>query len=206
MSSRESNAPDEQVLAMEWEKEHLKNRFVCATMTLATLGYTFVAKTSTQPFNCLQTIYETHPHLRADPSISCYDTTWYSWLPLAVFFNLLYTAGIPLTFLGILIRAYRKKKLQDPDFLSNFGNLVLPFREQYWFWELIQLSRKLITVLLIDFKADSTVCAFIFRVCGVLCSGVVGHFATFDRFSFHLKCNACRIRRRLGKSMASCWC
>lgn len=144
---------------LEWERQHLSSRFVSVAVTLCSLGFTFAVKTSTQPFNCLYTIASGvgQYHLRADSSVFCYDTTWYSFLPLAILGMLVYCAGIPITFFLILMRGKRRSNLSDPDFFAMFGALFLPFREQYWYWELVQLSRKLATVLFIDFFAGSTV-------------------------------------------------
>lgn len=60
-----------------------------------------------------------------------------------------YVIGIPGTALFLLVR-YRRSKY-DEWFMKNFGGLVLPYRIQYEWFEILNMTMKTIFILLLEF-------------------------------------------------------
>jgi hypothetical protein len=68
------------------------------------------------------------------------DQTWPRLFPLAVFVLLLYPAGIFVLFASLLY--YIRKALDNKAAKHVLGALYARYKPQFFFWELIMLSRK----------------------------------------------------------------
>jgi hypothetical protein len=65
----------------------------------------------------------------------------------AVFFGITYVIG-PFIWLGALLRqAHQEGKLDEPEFVSQFGTLYQRYEPNQYYWELVVLSRKLSFIL-----------------------------------------------------------
>lgn len=105
------------------------NQLIYAFVSFITLSYTFLAKTSTQPFN-LVNVGENTIVLRADASVTVQQRDEH--MGLVWFFFFIYAVGIPITLFSILLWAYKKNKLLSKVIILRFGVLFTAFRPQYW--------------------------------------------------------------------------
>eukprot|EP00163_Fabomonas_tropica_P010645 TRINITY_DN2086_c0_g1_i1.p1 TRINITY_DN2086_c0_g1~~TRINITY_DN2086_c0_g1_i1.p1 ORF type:complete len:1586 (-),score=452.98 TRINITY_DN2086_c0_g1_i1:190-4947(-) len=80
--------------------------------------------------------------LDAEVQVLCWEGRHTKYLPLACVALAGYGIGIPLTFWMIL----RKKNFFDPVFLMRFGTLYDKYDREYYYWELVNLLRKVILV------------------------------------------------------------
>lgn len=126
------------------------NQLIYSFVSFITMSYTFLAKTSTQPFNLLEV--GSSIVLRSEPSVTLQQRNMH--MGLVWFFFLFYAVGIPLALFGILYWAYCKQKLHSKEFVLRFGVLFIAFRTQYWFWGPVQMLSKFITVLILDMVQD----------------------------------------------------
>jgi len=94
--------------------------------------------------------------LWADLSIPCHDAKWNYWVIFALVGIGMYTVGIPLFFLLILWRNNRKLVLQTPHCQARYGFLYQKYADSAWYWELVEMMRKLIFTSIIMFLATGT--------------------------------------------------
>lgn len=135
---------------------HLKNfkgiefrRFVYSVSLIMLWTYTLLCSTVFNPLKCIEQSDGTWV-MQSSTSTVCFDEDYYKeWIPWIVTFFLLYVMGIPLATAFILWR--NRYRLQSKQFLSYFGGVTLPYRDQFFWFELMNLSRKACIVILIDF-------------------------------------------------------
>lgn len=137
----------------QWERENMSGRFIAAMTHVVCVLYTFLCKMSTDPLNCVQREDGTY-FLAVDPAIACYDDVWKSHVFLCVLGILVYIVGIPLCLLVILCRAHKRAELDSPRIHARYGSLIIPYRSQFWYWEIVHMMRKLTIVLLVNFGSD----------------------------------------------------
>ena len=83
----------------------------------------------------------------AAPAHRCYTGTYYSVLPVAIIFTLLYALGIPVL-VATLLR-FKKKRLPWVQLQIRYGFLVARFRDGHYAFEVFIMVRKLVIVLAI---------------------------------------------------------
>jgi len=132
------------------EEDDLLCRFIYGYVFVISLSYTFLASTASQPFNCIAQPNGTSV-LRHASSVTCYDDEWNRNIYLSVLAIIIYTLGIPATFVTVLYVNSRRGVLETPAFLRRFGFLTIPYRQNLYFWELINMSRKCLIVIIVDF-------------------------------------------------------
>jgi len=93
-------------------------------------------------------------YLKSDFTRQCYDATWKKYLGWNVVMILLYPIGVPLWFFYLLWR-YRKR-FQEPGVLLELGFLYDGYDKHVWWFELVDMTHKLIlTSILAFFPSDA---------------------------------------------------
>jgi len=81
-------------------------------------------------------------YLMADYSIVCWEKDHNYAVAVAVFCIFLYVIGIPLLCIFILYK--RKLNLDNAKTKAVFGSLYLAYERKYWYWESIEMLKKII--------------------------------------------------------------
>lgn len=104
-------------------------------LTSAALGY----------FACSKKAGSTHYRLDEARYVRCYDSAYYSLLPVAIVASLLYVLGIPAVVAALLFK--KRASLSELDFALKYGFLVGRFKEAAFAYELAIMGRKVGVVL-----------------------------------------------------------
>jgi hypothetical protein len=105
---------------------------------------------STMIFSSLFQIFNCVPQgdkyvMLADPTIKCYESLWFSYLPFALFFILLYVVT-PLSAGIFFFRSIKIGSLQA----SKFEVFFRPYRAGCEYWEMVRLLYRLAFVIIRD--------------------------------------------------------
>jgi hypothetical protein len=108
------------------------------TLLLLAVGtlYTFLLVSTLSPFKCVKADYSYV--LWDNPSMKCFDAAWYSWLPLVIFFALLYGVFLPVLLVILLF----KHKKEGVFFQTYFGQFSNPFKVEYFWWGLVFIFKR----------------------------------------------------------------
>ena len=90
-------------------------------------------------------------YLQIDMSIECYDDLWFNQLYYVLTMIVIYPLGIPLFFYYFLNRYYQQHRLHDLEIKMQLGFLYEAYQTQYWWFELIEMSYKLLMSSFISF-------------------------------------------------------
>lgn len=131
---------------------NFKNQLIYSLTFCMNLLYTLLIATVVSPLNCFRQSDGTYSQAQ-DPSVTCFGPEWRSNFPFFIFSAILYGFGFPF-FLG-LVFYWNRNNVDDPTFISRFGSLVLPYRREYFWWELLNIIHKCITVLFGQFFSSS---------------------------------------------------
>lgn len=144
----------------------IENRFIYILVLLVFMLYPSVCNTILQIYKCeeIEGIY----YLSEDLSIECYDETYDKYAIGGGFMVCLYILGIPLFF-------YRKLKYyNDNNFLSKkeivykYGFMYLGYKDNMWWFEILELMRKTILSASIIYLQESATRIIIgMFVCGM---------------------------------------
>ncbi|CEO99083.1 hypothetical protein PBRA_007197 [Plasmodiophora brassicae] len=88
--------------------------------------------------------------VQVDPSVSCNDPSydshiWFSYMSLFT-----YAIGIPVLFGAILGHHYKTCTLSTPKFERRFGDLTSPYTEKFFWWEVLNMFRRLVLLLTVN--------------------------------------------------------
>ena len=114
--------------------------------TLAPILYVPTAKATLVLFGC-RTLADGTSVLTLDSGVACYDSTWYSLLPLGLSCTVVYVLGLPAYF-GFRLFANRHT-LTTPATILRYGPLYRNFRLSVFVWELANLGKRLCVVCVI---------------------------------------------------------
>eukprot|EP00953_Heterococcus_sp_UTEX-ZZ885_P010937 6348-Heterococcus_DN1.PRE.3 len=112
-----------------------------------------------------------------DLSLSCNGDTYGSYLGANVIALLVYPIGVPLA-LGAMLYRYKVKPLSDVNRAAwslRVGFLTDTYKQKFWYWEVLDLGRRLLLTGIVIFIAPATI--------GQLCGG-----ALFSFFFFKVHC------------------
>jgi len=119
------------------------DRQVKTFVWLIYLMYPFLCSTVLQFFKCRQ-IEDTWV-IAADVSLVCYDDKYYTYMYVGAAAFVLYVVGIPLV-LYIVLKRNEDKLWTDAHMLERYGVLYMPYKEDRWSSELVEMVRKLMLV------------------------------------------------------------
>ena len=134
---------------------HFINRAWNVGLCLLFFLFAPVTQTAFQTMHC-QEMEPGKSFMLADLSIPCWDATHSGWVVFALVAIAFYTFGIPMFFFWILYINQRKLVLQTPRVESRFGFLYSTYRDDRWYWELLEMFRKLIFTSVIMFLSAGT--------------------------------------------------
>lgn len=95
----------------------------------------------------------------ADLTLRCYDGWWWQWLPLSVLSLLVYALGIPATFYCLAKHWHRSL---EADNRVRVALLTRSYRPELWFWESVDLIRKLLLTAVVLVVAPKSVLQLLF--------------------------------------------
>ena len=105
-----------------------------AHIWLGLLAYPSLCREIFALFSC--TPFRTESLLYDDPSVTCYDSTWFGWAAVAICGVVVYCLGMPLAF-WLLARQYHGSPHRRRVLL-----LLNSYREGFWWFEAVDLLRK----------------------------------------------------------------
>jgi hypothetical protein len=170
------------LLAVLWLFDFLTRRFshnanarldvrrgvVTAAVWIFFLIYPSVSAKVFQTFPCTE-FEDGTSALRADYSIDCKAPERTAWIAFAVLMVFLYPIGVPLWFFVILRKEMKKinppgedrelicaQRDVNPD-IAHLRVLFYAYEPVFWYWEVVELGRKLMVTSVVVFFLDGTV-------------------------------------------------
>jgi hypothetical protein len=113
---------------------------------------TYVVMVGFAPFRCYRQVDGVYS-LVPSSDLNCYDQTWFSNI-FTIVAGLLEIVLLPVV-LFIILRAY-KHSIQDNKFVWKFGMLTENYVDQFYWWELMALVKKLAFVMVVDLSNSQT--------------------------------------------------
>ena len=126
-----------------------KDRFIYSITIIFLYGYTLLCSASTEPFNCNDDGSGAQYIYRA-VNTRCYDDEWQENSFLLYAAIALYVVGIPMGFGFILRNSMNNRTIGSQGFNDRFGVLAIPYRDKFFWFELLNLLRRVSVVLTID--------------------------------------------------------
>ena len=74
-------------------------------------------------------------YIQSQPQVTCYTAQYNASLPQVYLLFVLFGCGIPLLFIAITYRHFRKNELHNPQVLEKYGSIYQIYREKLFFWE-----------------------------------------------------------------------
>jgi hypothetical protein len=109
--------------------------------------FTYITSSAVSPLSCVR--HNNQYLMYRNPSQDCYTADWYSHLPVVVVFIFMYAVCIPLAVVFVLVRHFKKEQHQES--LRMFGSLVLPYKTQFFYWEVVCMLKKALFVVSTEF-------------------------------------------------------
>jgi hypothetical protein len=113
--------------------------------------------------------------LHADYNIDCDETETMRWT-LGPVLVLLWPIGVPTVLFCLMFRVRTNIIARDDDATGMFNFLIGDFKPKYWFWEVVELFRKLLL---------SGILSLVGR--GSIAQAVLGTVISFAFFALHLR-------------------
>ena len=92
--------------------------------------------------------------LSVDLSQECFTPEWFFWASVAAFFFLVYVVGIPISILVVLV--FHRNKLDEEATFNRLGGLYGAYQSNVFYWEVVEIYRKLFLVGVIIFILPGT--------------------------------------------------
>jgi hypothetical protein len=127
-------------------KNAVFDKCISLLLMLTSTFYTFVLSMILSAFRCYPQEDGTFT-LLPSPSLDCYDSEWYKHVWIIVL-GIMFLAYFPVQ-IGIVLWKNRRN-LQSNVFFARYGVLVSPFKERYFYWEVVLMLRKVFLICLVD--------------------------------------------------------
>jgi hypothetical protein len=111
---------------------------------------TYILMVGLAPFRCFQQADGTHT-LVPSPNLNCYDSQWFSNMFL-ISLGILEIFLLPLGLLWLFV--HYQNRFHNNKFNWKFGHLIAKFKENYYWWELVEMLKKLTFVIVVDLSND----------------------------------------------------
>ena len=120
------------------------------------LCFFFFPPVSKRVFNTLHCvdILPDEYYMWADLSLRCWQGAHMWWVGFSIVAMCVFTFGIPLFFCLILYSNQRKLLLQTPQCQARYGFLYSKYQDRVWWWEFIEMFRKLVFTSIIMFLSS----------------------------------------------------
>jgi hypothetical protein len=112
---------------------------------------TYILMVGLAPFRCFKQADGTHT-LVPSPDLNCYDSQWFSNI-LLIFLGLIEVVMLPIGLLWLFLH-YKKGLHHNNKFNWKFGHLTAKFKDNYYWWELVEMLKKLTFVVVVDLSND----------------------------------------------------
>jgi hypothetical protein len=109
------------------------------------------------------------------PEVPCRDKEWYKRLPTIIILTSFYGIILPLIFFIYLF--FNRHRLHSPEILSRFGSLILPYKSEYGWWEVMVVLKKFTVSTLPSVSSLST------SVRVLVCIIVIITFVIFEQLA-----------------------
>ena len=86
--------------------------------------------------------------LVAAPSIKCGQGIHIPLVVIDAFAILIYAIGIPAMYTYVLFVLLKRRGYNHPRFSANFGFLYMRFERRYFWWEFVEMFRKVSMILI----------------------------------------------------------
>ncbi|KAJ6226090.1 g protein-coupled receptor-related [Anaeramoeba flamelloides] len=132
----------------EEDRKELFNNLINSYSCLLTFIYLYVSMKVLQMFQCTKgesSEGDVQYFLTENSEVLCYDSSWYKLLPWVIFFGIIYIIGIPALLLYML--NYYAKNVEDKLFDARLGLLCARYSKEWYYWELVIMTRKLIFII-----------------------------------------------------------
>jgi hypothetical protein len=129
----------------------IHNRFIYLIVLITFIMYPSISNTILRIYKCEE--IDGNWYLSSDLSIGCFDETWNSYAISSVFLIILYIIGIPLYFYHKLRKLKNKEKLEDETIIYRYGFMFMGYKDEMWWFEILELTRKTIlsaTIIYLD--------------------------------------------------------
>lgn len=130
----------------------IQTKIVKAFLFMLFIMYPAVSAVIFQLYKCKEV--EGTYYLEADFTIQCFESEWNSYAYIGVFFILLYPIGIPLA--TFLILYSNRDRLTETATFYKYGFLYGGYKENRWWFEIVELMRKLVLTSIIIFVSQGT--------------------------------------------------
>jgi heme/copper-type cytochrome/quinol oxidase subunit 2 len=136
---------------------------------------TYVLLTGMSPFRCFKQMDGSYT-LVASPNLDCYDQQWNS-NTFTIFLGILQVVLLPLVLMWVLWNY----SSNDNKFMWRFGHLTRKYKDQFYYWEVVMMLKKLIFVMVVDLTNDYNSNLRAFLAESVLVTGVFVDFMVRPR-------------------------
>lgn len=151
MKKKKKKQTEEQRLE-ELEKtkrdEHISQHKRWATASIVICLFAIhgtIVKTSMTLFTCMD-LGRKQKFLIADLNIQCWEGAHIQWVSiLGVLMILLEVLGIPL--MGFIVLYKNRNSLHDPRTMEKYHFLYLGYKDKYYFWEIVVVTKKSLIVI-----------------------------------------------------------
>eukprot|EP00475_Leptophrys_vorax_P036516 TRINITY_DN6185_c0_g1_i3.p1 TRINITY_DN6185_c0_g1~~TRINITY_DN6185_c0_g1_i3.p1 ORF type:complete len:317 (-),score=71.97 TRINITY_DN6185_c0_g1_i3:4-954(-) len=82
------------------------------------------------------------------PSMKCFDSSWFRYSGAIVLVFSTYVVIIPLLTIWIFVK--NRKNLNDSRFQFKYGFLISPYKREYFYWELVNILKRVIFLAISD--------------------------------------------------------
>ena len=93
-------------------------------------------------------------YLQVDMTEQCFTDTWFQWLPLAIFYVILYPIGILALIILTLRYFHVRNLLTSPPVRRSYGILYIAYVADAWYFEAWDMFYKLTMTSLLHFIPD----------------------------------------------------
>ena len=131
-------------------------KLIISIIALFYISYSSMTRTGLGIFNCILYSGETSGRLANALDNKCFEGGHLKWvLSLGIPFTLIVVIGVPFIVWFILYRN-RGNLINDRQVVARYGFLFAGYKIDYWYWEIVILTRKLSLVLLTVFLSSSS--------------------------------------------------
>jgi len=93
------------------------------------------------------TVTDNVSRLSKDVDLVCWEGIHQNFMPVVVLAFLVYVIGVPASYIFVLFRGYRNNELYSKEHLRRWGLLYGRFEQEYFFWELMIMLRRMCVVV-----------------------------------------------------------
>jgi hypothetical protein len=127
--------------------------------------YVQMVATALEPLNCIERTPGEF-YMYNNPSQQCFTGAWMQFVGLFGAFLLLYVIILPISIFVVL---NRNRRNQTPQFMDRYGPLVISYKSKYYWYELVEMLKKILFIGVLTFIAPITSQSTrLFLACAVL--------------------------------------